>query len=407
MRVSPEALAIAALAVASVGAVYAAKAALGLDVRNTVIYWWMLAASAYLSARFAGSLYWTPLAFLLLFAALELVFFGLHVPVWNENEKVRNIYNMMYRFLDDDGKHTQAADLSEGYFKCDYAGTSAEQAMRNKYDAIYDMLQLKPGMRVMDLGCGHGQWMRYLRERGVSAVGATLSNEQHENLTRQGFEVHLGDFTRLPQRFEGAFDAVTAIGSFEHLPKNWMSHARAQGYVTRVMQRHQRLFDPRSPCKRLFVSVITFDSRYIDWSLVDHISFYLLERTTSGYYFHDFAFKDMAEATLDYRTEAIANLTEDYRYVSIVNESHFGDAALYSKLTLAQVLYFASTMLYDPFWPQRLACAFFAPWMWQFGGNSREVIPNQTPRPCMLGWYLFKHEPSGAKKAFAGTCNSA
>lgn len=365
----------------------------------------MIGASVFISVRFIKQIWWTPAVFLAIFLVFEILYYKAKFTIWNENEKVRDIYNCMFRLLPKEGVHTQSADLTEGYFKCNYEGTSAEQAMRNKYDKIFELLQLKPGMRVIDLGCGHGQWMTYLREHGVDAVGVTLSNDQYNNLQAKGFTVILHDFTQLPTTWDGKFDAITAIGSFEHVAKDWMSHEEAKSYMTGVMRHHQRLFKKDSPCQRCFMSVITFDTKYKHWSLKDRLTFYVLERTNSGYYFKDYDYKSMAENTMAYKTEVVANLTEDYRYISIVNPYHFGDSK-YS-IGLSEAMFCMGLVLYDPFWIHRLMSVFLHPWMWQFGGNKKQVISNSTPRPCMMGWYVFKHEKDPALAAFAGTCNEA
>lgn len=395
---------IAILVLASFILFYVMKLSLGIEIKNTLIYWWMIGVSVYISLKYLKNWKWIPIVFVSLFIVLEVIYYTMRVNIWNENEKVRDLYNIMFRFLPKDGVHTQAADLTEGYFKCNYEGTSADQAMKNKYDKIYELLKLEPGMRVIDLGCGHGQWMTYLRERGVTATGVTLSNDQYNNLKKKGFEVHLGDFTKLPSSFYGKYDAISAIGSFEHVPKDWMSYEYAKNYMTHVMKKHQLLFKRESPSKRLFMSVISFDSEH-QWSFKDVATFYVLERTTSGFYYYDYEFKNMAESTMDYKTEAVAKLTEDYRYISVVNKNHFGDADY--ELDISKVLFFVGLMMYDPFWIHRIATVFFKPWMWQFGGNGKNVIPNDVARPCMLGWYVFKYEPHVAKGAFQGTCNQA
>src|ERR1700753_4302876 len=52
-----------------------------------------------------------------------------------------------------------------------------EEAQENKHRLIFDKLRLRPGDRLLDVGCGWGGMVRYAARRGVRAIGATLSAE--------------------------------------------------------------------------------------------------------------------------------------------------------------------------------------------------------------------------------------
>ena len=55
---------------------------------------------------------------------------------------------------------------------------SLEEAQENKYRLVFEKLRLKPGDRLLDVGCGWGGMVRYAARRGVRATGITLSREQ-------------------------------------------------------------------------------------------------------------------------------------------------------------------------------------------------------------------------------------
>ncbi|MBB4134698.1 cyclopropane-fatty-acyl-phospholipid synthase [Gordonia humi] len=97
-----------------------------------------------------------------------------------------------------------------------------EEAQENKYRLIFDKLRLKPGDRLLDIGCGWGGMVRYAAKRGVHALGVTLSKEQAEwaqqavvdqGLTEFG-EVRHSDYRDVK---ESGFDAVSSIGLTEHI----------------------------------------------------------------------------------------------------------------------------------------------------------------------------------------------
>ncbi|NIK57928.1 class I SAM-dependent methyltransferase [Kribbella shirazensis] len=103
------------------------------------------------------------------------------------------------------------------------ADASLEQAQYEKYDLVARKLDLKPGMRLLDVGCGWGGMVRHAaREYGVRALGVTLSAAQAEWATeaieREGLaklaEVRFLDYRDVPER---DFDAISSIGLTEHI----------------------------------------------------------------------------------------------------------------------------------------------------------------------------------------------
>src|SRR4051795_3712410 len=100
---------------------------------------------------------------------------------------------------------------------------SLEEAQENKYDLICRKLDLKPGQRLLDLGCGWGGMVRHAAKHyGVKALGVTLSAEQAawagKAIAEEGLdglaEVRHLDYRDVP---EGGFDAVSSIGLTEHI----------------------------------------------------------------------------------------------------------------------------------------------------------------------------------------------
>ena len=61
------------------------------------------------------------------------------------------------------------------------AESTLEEAQEHKYDLVARKLGLRPGMRLLDVGCGWGGMVRHAaRHYGVRALGVTLSREQAE-----------------------------------------------------------------------------------------------------------------------------------------------------------------------------------------------------------------------------------
>lgn len=93
-----------------------------------------------------------------------------------------------------------------------------DAAQEAKLDLICRKLRLKPGMRVLDIGCGWGEALKFAAERyGISGVGITISKEQadyaRELCAGLPIEIRLQDYRELHE----PFDAVLSVGMFEHV----------------------------------------------------------------------------------------------------------------------------------------------------------------------------------------------
>lgn len=103
-----------------------------------------------------------------------------------------------------------------------HAGATLEQSQKNKYRLIFDKLNLQPGDRLLDVGCGWGGMVRYAAHLGVRAIGATLSAKQAQ-WAQQAIEADgltdLAEVRHCDYRDVGEtdFDAVSSIGLTEHI----------------------------------------------------------------------------------------------------------------------------------------------------------------------------------------------
>lgn len=105
---------------------------------------------------------------------------------------------------------------------------SLDAAQEAKLDLICRKLQLKPGMRVLDLGCGFGSFAKYAAEQyDVEVTGLSVSKEQVK-LARElckglPVEIKLDDY----RNASGQYDRVLSIGFFEHVGyKNYPEYMR-------------------------------------------------------------------------------------------------------------------------------------------------------------------------------------
>ncbi|MEO6359768.1 MAG: cyclopropane-fatty-acyl-phospholipid synthase family protein [Sphingomicrobium sp.] len=104
-------------------------------------------------------------------------------------------------------------------------GESLEHAQLGKIHALLDRLNLKPGDRLLEIGCGWGTLAIEAAKRGVQVVGLTLSTEQKAWADRKiadaGFsnriEIRLQDYRETDEKFE----AVASVEMVEAVGQRW------------------------------------------------------------------------------------------------------------------------------------------------------------------------------------------
>jgi cyclopropane-fatty-acyl-phospholipid synthase len=115
-------------------------------------------------------------------------------------------------------------------YSCGYwaRATNLDEAQIAKLDLICRKLEIHPGMRVLDIGCGWGAAARHIAERyGAQVTGITISAEQahHARLSCRDLpvDIRIQDYRSLNERF----DRILSVGMFEHVGyKNYNAFMR-------------------------------------------------------------------------------------------------------------------------------------------------------------------------------------
>jgi len=110
-------------------------------------------------------------------------------------------------------------------YSCAYwrNASTLDEAQDAKHELIARKLALRPGMRVLDIGCGWGAFARHAAERhGVRVVGLTISPAQaavaRARCAAWPVDIRLSDYRDVT----GRFDRVVSVGMFEHVgPTNY------------------------------------------------------------------------------------------------------------------------------------------------------------------------------------------
>lgn len=137
----------------------------------------------------------------------------------------------------DIGNSLFAAMLDKGLnYSCAYwhKARDLDEAQKGKLDLICRKIGLKPGMTVLDIGCGWGGFAKYAAQNyGARVKGITVSKEQAEYAREAckdlDVEILLTDYRKLNEKF----DRVVSIGMFEHV--GWKNYPTFMKVVHRCL----------------------------------------------------------------------------------------------------------------------------------------------------------------------------
>jgi cyclopropane-fatty-acyl-phospholipid synthase len=160
----------------------------------------------------------------------------------------------------------ELADFSGAKYDGDFS-LSLEEAQRRKHRYVAEQIGIGPGRRVLDLGCGWGPLLDFIRREGGTGVGVTLSSAQAEACRRHGLDVHLHDARQVTAERFGEFDAVASLGAFEHFCSPDEHRAGRQDEIyNRLFARIASLLPDKG---RLYLQTMVFGRNMIPLEEID------------------------------------------------------------------------------------------------------------------------------------------
>lgn len=160
----------------------------------------------------------------------------------------------------------ELADFSGAKYDGDFTLT-LEQAQRRKHEYVDEQIGIGPGRRVLDLGCGWGPLLDFVRSRGADGVGVTLSSAQAAACRRHGLDVHLQDARLVTAASFGLFDGVASLGAFEHFCSPEEHRAGRQDEIYRDLFARVASLLPEGG--RLYLQTMAFGRNMIPLDEVD------------------------------------------------------------------------------------------------------------------------------------------
>lgn len=317
----------------------------------------------------------------------DVLYYGCGVDVIDVNEVMRHQYNMSLA-VDGCSGMKSGMDYGFNYYGGDFE-KSPEQAQEDKFKYAYEQLGLKEGMRLLDCGCGCGDWLEWLQQRGIKVVGINVSEDQVKVCHSRGLDVvqidwrRIKDSVQIQEKFFGQFDVMSFWDTVEHyVPMKWgMDRDKCKAVWTDMFQMATYALDPASPYKNVWISCLHI-SKNSTWyhSNTKYALAYFMDKLHSGMYPMEGELQDCAA------TQKMANIfdkdcTEDYYMTSVLCPEHFGRHKL--QWTPKVFLVFFWNCFADPCWIHKFIWMFSEVWMKQFDGND---ITNSMIK---LHWLIF------------------
>eukprot|EP01084_Bolivina_argentea_P025478 47380_1 len=302
-----------------------------------------------------------------------------------------------------DTLHSQGIDYGFNFYDGDY-DKNPSTAQVDKFKYAIKTIGIRKGDRVIDIGCGCGDWLHYLQtEMKCTVSGVNITAAQAVECHKRGLNVHITDWKLIEKREDlkrllyGQFDVVTCWDTVEH----YVSMGEGLGKRKNRAKIYQSLFrlvsnllDPKSDLSRCWISCLHMRrevfKRY--WTEPRKGFYcYLLDKFHSGFYpsyytedgvFHDELADNAKHVGFDVTWRK--DVTTDYYMTSILNATHFGRHRF--TLTLERLGVLAVVSLLDPYWVHRILWFTQESWMIQFD-------PKDIDNSDVILWWLVFNRP--------------
>ena len=368
--------------------------------------------SIYLAIRYKKNIYLL-IPVLLLFIN-EFMYVNFNLDAFDGPSRTKLFYDITTTyFIKNEGKNT---NLTEGIYLKDLRDNnslmteeeskqlSPEKGNTNKYEKFFLFLNIEPseykGLKILDMGCGNGDFIKYCNSLGMKASGMTISKEQVLHLKNQGLDVHEGSYRELQPQFIGKYDIVTFWGSIEHItqayPCSKSGEEKAEEVLINIMNHLKKYYREESKYKMIFTTVLHMNRDICK----DSVNCYIIERAYGGWYFYDRpkeTISDKMEYT-GFKKLKQDDFTYHYYMATKIDPHHFGCPS-YPNFYNMMALFFGIFIN-----PNLIAMSIYGlrgEWMWQFDNklhlfdepcNNCTFEYDRSKRPTTLLWSLNKLE---------------
>jgi cyclopropane fatty-acyl-phospholipid synthase-like methyltransferase len=149
-----------------------------------------------------------------------------------------------------------------------------------KFKLICDTCKVKPGMKILEIGFGEGDFMRYIKKHyDIDVVGVSISEKQVELVKSMGFNAYHMNFWNMTPEVIGKYDLVLQCGNIEYA----LCSGENQNKYTDFCKIINSLLNDKG---NYFITCIHSNDDFGEKSLGDYLRLYFLWSGNDGFYPH-------------------------------------------------------------------------------------------------------------------------
>lgn len=174
----------------------------------------------------------------------------------------------------------QALNHPSPYFT-DVEGKKHDESIKytsedKKFEYICKKCQIKPGMKILEIGFGECDFLVYIRKHyGISPVGVSIANEQVKKARDLGFEAHCLNSWKITEEV-GKYDLVIQCGNLEYVVLFGEAQEKYKDFCNVI----KKVLNPKG---KYFVTCCHHSNTF-DWSVIDRLKGYILWAGNDGGY---------------------------------------------------------------------------------------------------------------------------
>jgi cyclopropane-fatty-acyl-phospholipid synthase len=249
-------------------------------------------------------------------------------------------------------------------FDGDYT-MATEDAQLKKHQFIVNGCNIKKGSKVLDIGCGWGAFVDYLTQQGVNAYGVVLAKGQADACIKNGLNVkHMDSKDINPETF-GKFDAVTAMGSPEHLcsVEEYKAGKQSEIYKTYFKQ----ISDLLPVGGRFYCQAMVFGPKMVKFEDIPFDKTDLKKKEFTDEELMDIICRVFPGSWLPYGKEGLIDPASEHFKVISIDSGRLDYIETIKRWTAAFVKFnFRKYLLFASFIPDYLFSRSFREWMRRF-----------------------------------------
>ena len=250
---------------------------------------------------------------------------------------------------------------------------SLEDAQTKKYKFIVDGCNIKKGTKVLDIGCGWGAFLDYLNKLGADTYGVVLAKGQADACIKNGLNVkHMDSKDITPETF-GKFDAVTAMGSPEHLCSQ---EEYKEGKQDEIYKKYFKQVADLLPIGgRFYCQAMVFGPNMVKIEDIPFNKTDLLKKEFTNAELMDIICRKFPGSWLPYGKEGLIEPAKEYFKVISIDSGRLDYIETIKRWTDAFVKYnFKKTMFFLSFIPKYLLNKSFREWIHLFKVDANLII---------------------------------